>query len=94
MKKDFRFQWNNFFLITLLFTGVLFFAACGDDDPVLPEPPRVDPPTATFSTGTVEGLMVSFVNASVGADSYAWNFGDGNTSTEESPTHTYRVLTP
>lgn len=35
----------------------------------------------------------SFVNTSQGADSYLWNFGDGNTSTEESPSHLYTNLT-
>lgn len=32
---------------------------------------------------------VSFANASTGAASYQWTFGDGATSTQASPTHTY-----
>lgn len=32
---------------------------------------------------------VSFVNNSENADSYAWDFGDTNTSTDENPVHTY-----
>lgn len=32
---------------------------------------------------------VSFINNSSNATSYLWNFGDGNTSTAQSPTHTY-----
>jgi len=36
-----------------------------------------------------EGLTVNFNNKSSCADTYLWNFGDGNTSTEKSPTHTY-----
>jgi PKD repeat protein len=32
-----------------------------------------------------------FTNSSVNASSYAWNFGDGNTSTSTSPTHTYNT---
>lgn len=35
----------------------------------------------------------SFVNTSVGADSFLWNFGDGNTSTDVNPTHLYSNLT-
>jgi len=38
-----------------------------------------------------EGLTVSFNNKSFCADTYLWNFGDGNTSTEKSPTHTYEM---
>lgn len=34
-------------------------------------------------------LNVEFINQSENADSYEWNFGDGNTSTEENPTHTF-----
>lgn len=45
-------------------------------------------PSAAFST-EVEGSTVSFTNTSGNADSYSWDFGDGNTSTEENPTHTY-----
>ncbi len=32
---------------------------------------------------------ISFSNNSENADSYVWDFGDGNTSTEEAPSHTY-----
>lgn len=45
-------------------------------------------PTAQF-TFTVTDLEVTFTNASDDATSYAWSFGDGNTSTEASPVHTY-----
>lgn len=34
-------------------------------------------------------LQVSFQNTSAGADSYAWDFGDGASSTQENPVHTY-----
>ncbi|MBK8656259.1 MAG: S8 family serine peptidase [Haliscomenobacter sp.] len=33
---------------------------------------------------------VTFQNTSTGAAIYSWNFGDGNTSTETNPVHTYR----
>lgn len=38
-----------------------------------------------------EELTILFTNTSVGGDSYAWDFGDGNTSTDENPTHTYET---
>ncbi|MFC3033843.1 S8 family serine peptidase [Pseudoalteromonas fenneropenaei] len=43
---------------------------------------------ANFSY-SVNGLTVSFNNQSTGASSYSWNFGDGNSSTQASPSHTY-----
>jgi PKD repeat protein len=34
-------------------------------------------------------LPISFVNTSTGASTYKWDFGDGQTSDLENPTHTY-----
>jgi gliding motility-associated-like protein len=34
-------------------------------------------------------LTISFENSSINGETYLWNFGDGTTSTEESPVHTY-----
>ncbi len=34
-------------------------------------------------------LTVHFINESFGGDAYLWEFGDGDTSTEENPVHTY-----
>lgn len=45
-------------------------------------------PTAQFSV-SVADAVASFTNESVNATSYLWDFGDGNSSTSESPTHTY-----
>ncbi|MBL7802843.1 MAG: S8 family serine peptidase [Saprospiraceae bacterium] len=45
-------------------------------------------PAANFGA-SVDGLNVSFNNLSQNAASYLWDFGDGATSTEASPTHTY-----
>lgn len=41
------------------------------------------------STYVKLGDPVSFTNCSVDGEEYVWHFGDGNTSTEASPTHTY-----
>ena len=44
----------------------------------------------SFSSQNPEALEISFINESTGAiNSFAWNFGDGNFSTEENPVHTY-----
>ncbi len=45
-------------------------------------------PTAGFGT-IINQTTVSFTSTSQNATSYSWNFGDGNTSNEENPTHTY-----
>jgi PKD repeat protein len=47
-----------------------------------------DLPTAGFSAAA-DGATVDFSNSSIGGDSYAWNFGDGEESTEENPSHSY-----
>jgi len=41
------------------------------------------------SEPTCEEMVVTFDNLSVLGDTYDWDFGDGNSSDEESPTHTY-----
>ncbi|MBK8135454.1 MAG: PKD domain-containing protein [Chloroflexi bacterium] len=51
--------------------------------------PLPDAPVSAF-TFTVNNLDVQFSDLSSGLiDSYAWDFGDGTTSTQQSPAHTY-----
>jgi PKD repeat protein len=45
-------------------------------------------PTADFSA-IINNLGVQFLNNSTAATSYSWNFGDGNVSTENNPSHNY-----
>lgn len=45
-------------------------------------------PLASF-TYVVKKQEVEFTNTSANASSYLWDFGDGTTSTEETPTHTF-----
>lgn len=51
-------------------------------------------PSAAFTADTVcEGVATSFTNSSYissgNITTYDWNFGDGNSTTQSSPTHTY-----
>ena len=50
-------------------------------------------PVAEFSARLPEGntapAEVAFANASAKAETYVWDFGDGNTSSEPEPTHRY-----
>ncbi|MBI5669851.1 MAG: PKD domain-containing protein [Chloroflexi bacterium] len=57
------------------------------EDPVIP------PPVAAFRTDKSSGdapLAVQFINQSTGQmQSFNWDFGDGTTSTDANPAHTY-----
>lgn len=53
-------------------------------------------PVANFTANVAPGcspLAVTFTNTTTGATTYSWNFGDGNTSTSLSPSHTYTNAT-
>ena len=61
-----------------------FFTACEDDE-------KAADPFASFQyeISKDNDLEVSFTNNSENAESYTWEFGDGETSTEENPVHLY-----
>ena len=72
-------------LIFFILFGIALFACNKDKGPV-----------GTISlTGisrkglAFEGIPVCFYAISSGATSFSWNFGDGNTSVDDSPCHTY-----
>jgi len=48
-------------------------------------------PKASFSA-EVDAKEVTFKSLSSGASSFEWDFGDGNTSIEENPVHTYATV--
>lgn len=62
--------------------------ACGGTDTACTQIQVCRIPVAAF-TSLVAGSNVSFADASTDADTWAWNFGDGNTSTLPNPSHAY-----
>ena len=62
-----------------------------------PDPVCVDTPVSYIGidSGTAIGCSyphtVKFGNTSAGAHTWLWNFGDGSTSTQWTPTHTYNL---
>ncbi|WP_430908254.1 PKD domain-containing protein [Maribacter sp. 2-571] len=77
-----KIRYNTAPILLSILTIVL--AGCKEDDPT------IDAPYTLFTFDVAE-LTVTFKNASVdGPESYRWDFGDGQTSTEESPTYSYQ----
>jgi hypothetical protein len=50
----------------------------------------VDTKDVDFSVSS-NGYFVTYTNATTDAKSYKWDFGDGTTSTDVSPSHTYKT---
>ncbi|MBO9633343.1 MAG: PKD domain-containing protein, partial [Chitinophagaceae bacterium] len=72
-----KFDIKNSLLAAILLLGL---GACHkDSDPV---------PDVVFEL-SVDAYTVTFTNKTSDVRSFKWEFGDGATSTEESPTHTY-----
>lgn len=79
--------------LTVLGTAVLMMASC-DFEFELPEEgtlPDLTPPLAAFSASQsdVDFLQFNFANLSTSATTYAWDFGDGNSSTELDPVNVF-----
>lgn len=72
---------SNLLLIVVLSLAAINFTSCKKDD-AAPQP-------FVFYSVSVDGATVTFTNKSTNATSYEWDFGDGTSSTEESPVHTY-----
>ena len=76
--------------IKLLVVMALAFAyiGCDEDDAVLPQVEAGFTQTVNQDNG-----LVTFINTSTNADNFAWDFGDGTTSTEINPQKVYETGT-
>lgn len=76
------------FTVTLIVTS-----AGGQRDTATTIITVVNDPIAAFVANPLSGCedynIISFTNNSINANSYTWDFGDGNTSILTNPTHTY-----
>lgn len=63
-------------------------SACTATSEIITVTVTSNPPTAGF-TYSSNLLDVTFTNTSTNSDSCYWDFGDGNTSVQTDPTHTY-----
>lgn len=82
---------KNLFLLAMLALSLsTVFNACKKDDG--DDTPPAITGEALFSFVT-DGKTVTFTNESTvsGTVTYAWDFGDSNTSAEENPVHTYEL---
>ncbi|MDX1910863.1 MAG: PKD domain-containing protein [Saprospiraceae bacterium] len=72
------------YTVTLTFENVFGQSTLTQTDIITVHPPAV----AAFQA-TVNQSLVSFTNLSQNGLNFVWEFGDGNSSTETSPQHTY-----
>lgn len=65
---------------------------CNKEDTIVKHVVVMDPPIVDFEYSPlkpVENTPVQFVNTSIGATKYLWDFGDGDTSSQVNPSHQY-----
>ena len=88
--------------VILLLVAVLCFNSCKKEEMLEPTqvptqestqvPTQEQMPTALFSASTTNATVgdnICFINKSMDAGRYEWNFGDGSTSTESNPSHAF-----
>jgi len=69
----------------IIVLSAMFLASCNEDDE------RPDLPTTAYIHYSVDDKQVAFTALANNVNSYLWDFGDGQTSTEANPVHVYEV---
>ena len=85
---DHAYSDTGYFSVTLIATS----NGCSDTL-LLPDYIHIKPPIAKFKYTNVcsQPGHVIFTDASIGADTWSWNFGDGTSSTLQNPVHDYGI---
>lgn len=83
---DYIYQDTGVFTVTLIVSN----NGCRDTLRII-DYIQIKPPIARFvdSAGCLDPFTRKFIDRSIGATSWFWEFGDGNTSVQQNPTHTY-----
>ncbi|HUH45607.1 MAG TPA: PKD domain-containing protein, partial [Arenibacter sp.] len=76
---------NVISILGILFSLILFLSSCSSDDS-----DKADIPFSADIFSSVKGRKVAFQGITNNAVSWLWDFGDGTTSTDRSPVHTYK----
>lgn len=76
---------KKLFLFLLFFSsiGFLFFPSCKEDES------RPTFPVSADIFYSIDGKQVAFTGLTHSASNWLWDFGDGNTSTEQNPVYIY-----
>jgi len=79
----------------MIVTLVTAYNGC-KDTLIIPDFVYINPPVANFKVivDCSNRKKRKFVDQSIGADTWSWNFGDGATSTEQNPEHYYTANGP
>ena len=72
---------RNYIMLFVAFVAI-GFSSCKKENPFKPS-------VSAGFTFTKGGLVVSFINTSTNASYYDWAFGDGESSFDTNPIHTY-----
>ncbi|QNH61257.1 PKD domain-containing protein [Hymenobacter sediminicola] len=85
---------RNLYQILIFSVSLLLASACQKSEPESDpdSQPEITAPVAAFTCAGpfTTGDSTRFVNTSLYADTYFWEFGDGSTSTAKSPAHKYQ----